>query len=122
MLTFYILRLQAFDIVFVYSGENDVQLAGVPRSRGVLSPYLLVADTGINCQFSSDKLGFERLMVSRGNLQLILLSAKLLFMVSYSTTSIATINRNLASWMYRRVIDRLPKSQATNMKNGHSAI
>lgn len=46
MLTFYILRLQPFDIVFVYSGENDVQLAGVPRSRGVLSPHLLIADTG----------------------------------------------------------------------------
>ena len=45
---FYTLRLQASidSIVFVYSGENDVQLAGIPRSRGVLSPHLLVADTG----------------------------------------------------------------------------
>lgn len=54
MLTFfYTLRLQASidSIVFVYSGENDVQLAGVPRSRGGLSPHLLVADTGVNCQF-----------------------------------------------------------------------
>lgn len=64
MLTFSILRLQAFDIVSVYSGENDVQLAGVPRSRGVLSPHLPVADTGVDCQFSSDKVGFERLIAS----------------------------------------------------------
>lgn len=50
---FYTLRLQASidRIVFVYSGENDVQLAGIPRRRGVLSPHLLVADTGVDCQF-----------------------------------------------------------------------
>lgn len=63
MFTFYTLRLQASidSIVFVYSGENDVQLAGVPRSRGVLSPQLQTPGLIVN---SFDKLGLKRLMNS----------------------------------------------------------
>lgn len=50
-------------VLLACSGENDVQLAGVPRSRGVLSPQLLVAGMGLIVN-SSDKLGFERLIKS----------------------------------------------------------